>query len=138
MGTDVKFTAKLDAAGALVWEADGKAAKDHKTMIGKGASPEKIDFRIESDQSVDQLKLRIDCSRPFDVRVDNGNCPPDGDPTNQIEVLSCDPDRVRIRDLNTGPAQTLRYQLNVVDKDGNAHPCDPIILNGGAGPGNLI
>jgi hypothetical protein len=42
-----------------------------------------------------------------------------------------------IRDLNTGPERTLRYQLNVIDKDGNPHPCDPIILNGGAGPGNL-
>ena len=138
MGTDVKFTAKLDAAGAVVWEVGGKPAKDHETKIDKGAKPEKIDFLIESDPSVEQLELRIDSNSPFEVGVDNGNCPPNGDPTDQIEVLSCDSDRVRIRDLNTGPAQTLRYQLNVVDKDGNAHPCDPIILNGGAGPGTRI
>lgn len=137
MGQKVEFTAKMQG-GAVVWEADAKPAKDHETKVNKGAKPEDIELRINSDQSVKSLNLRIDCSRPFQVAVDNGNCPPAGIDTDQIEVLSCDVDRVTVRDLNTGPGQTLRYQINIVDKDGNAHHCDPIIRNGGGGPGNLF
>ena len=136
MGKQVEFTAKL-AAGIVSWEAAGNPAKDHKTKIDKGAKPEKIELRISSDDSARGLELQIDSSRPFQVWEDDRQCPPEGIRTDQIEVLSCDLDRMTIRDLNTGPERTLRYQLNVIDKDGNPHPCDPIILNGGAGPGNL-
>jgi hypothetical protein len=134
MGTKVEFTAKVQD-GALVWEADDKPAKHHETKVDHGAKPEEIEFRIKSHKSAKDLKLRIDCSRPFQVAVDNGHCPPAGIDTDQIEVLSCDVDSVKVRDLNTGPEQTLRYQLNVVDKDGNPQHCDPIIRNGGGGPG---
>lgn len=134
MGKNVKFTAKLDA-GAVVWEADAKPAKHHETKIDKGAPPEEIEFRIKSDASVQNLKLKVDLGNPFQVAPDNGQCPPAGIDTDQIEVLSSDSEGVTIRDLNTGDEQTLRYQINVVDKDGQSHPCDPIIRNGGGGPG---
>ena len=135
MARKIKFKAKWDGA-TVGWEStDGKPAKDHKTKIDHGADPEEIELKILVDQSAKSLKLRIDCGHPFQVWEDESCCPPAGIGTDQITVLSCDVDSVTISDSNTGQECTLRYQINVVDKEGNSHPCDPIIQNGGGGPG---
>jgi hypothetical protein len=130
MGKDVEFTARIDN-GAVVWEVDGKAAKDHKTHVDKGASPEEIEFKL-NDKT--KLGLRFDCSRPLQLWEQQG-CPPVGLDSDQIEVIACSRDKVTVLDLNTGPERSLQYQLNVVGKDGKEHHCDPIITNGGGGPG---
>lgn len=133
--TDIKFTARLEG-GVVVWDApDGKPAKDHKTKIDEGAAPEEIEIKIKSDESVKDLGLKIHSVTPINVALDDGNCPANGINSTQIQLVSSDDDRVTIKDLNTGDACTLRYQVNVVDKDQNPHPCDPIIQNGGGGSG---
>jgi hypothetical protein len=137
MPTEVIFTAKL-SAGTVTWDAPGGgSAKAHRIQVAKGAKPETITIRISSTGAATKLGLRVDCSRPIDVCYDHGECPEDGIDTDQIQVLSCGGDYVQLLDLNTGGAAAFRYRVNVVDKDGNQCPCDPIIQNGGAGPGNL-
>ena len=131
MAKDVKFTATKKGP-SVEWEYEpGKPAKDHKTHVKQGDPPEKIKFKLDDKTSLD---LRFDCAHPIQVWEQAG-CPPKGIQSDQIEVFSCDTGQVTIRDLNTGAPRTLHYQLNVVDKNGNAHPCDPIIENGGGGPG---
>ena len=134
MGQKIEFTASVQD-GAVVWSGpDGKPAKDHKVAIAHGAPLDQIEIRIKSDKSAKDLGLCIDTSAPFQVAQDNGQCPPQGINTDQIELVGCDSDSVTISNKNSY-ACTLRYQVNVVDKDGNPCPCDPIIQNGGAGPG---
>lgn len=131
MGQDVEFTARLNG-GTVEWDTDeGKPAKSHRTDVGHGAPPETIQFRIRDRSG---LKLRFDTAAPIDVWEQSG-CPPTGVNTDQVEVVNCNPNKLTIRSLNTGPERTLQYQLNVVAEDGSRHPCDPIIKNGGGGPG---
>lgn len=138
MPTEVIFTAKM-AGGAVTWDAPGGGpAKAHAIHIAKGAAPETINIRINATGEATKLGLRVDCSRPVDVCYDHGECPEDGIDTDQIQVLSCGREHVTLLDLNTGGAAAFRYRVNVVDKHGNQCPCDPIIQNGGAGPGNLL
>ena len=129
MGQDVEFTAHIDG-GSVAWESsDGKPAKNHRVDIAAGAPPEKIQFKIRDHTD---FKLRFDTSAPIDVWEQEG-CPPAGVNTDQIEVLDCNPNKLTIRSLNTGPARTLQYRPNVIGEDGGRHDCDPIIKNGGGG-----
>ena len=131
MGKDVEFTARMQS-GTVVWDSpDGKPAKDHKTHIDKGAPPETIDFKLKDKTG---LGLAFDIDGPIFVWEQEG-CPPTGINTDQIEVTDCTPGKLTVRDMNTGPERTMRYQLNVVASDGSQHPCDPIVSNGGGGPG---
>ena len=129
MSTKIELTAKPNGTN-VEWEIDGGPAKSHKTKVNKGAAPETIKFKLD-DQT--KLKLRFDCSFPFQV-WENEGCPPACLETDQIAVVACSPDTVTIVDVNTGPERTLHYQLNVVSQEG-ACPCDPIIENGGGGTG---
>lgn len=134
MGQKVEFIASVEN-GTVVWSGpDGKPAKDHKLKIGQGAPLDQIEIRIKSDKSAKDLGLCIDTRGPFQVAQDNGQCPPQGINTDQIEFVSCDSDSVTISNKNS-TACTLRYQVNVLDKDGNQCPCDPIIQNDGPGSG---
>jgi hypothetical protein len=131
MAKDVEFTARVEG-GTVVWDCpDGKPAKEHKTHVDKGAPPEKIDFRLKDKTG---LGLAFDSVSPIHAWEQEG-CPPSGLETDQIEVKDCKSGRLTIVDRNTGPERTIHYQLNVVAQDGSSHPCDPIIQNGGAGPG---
>lgn len=131
MPTDVEFTARIES-GAVVWDGpDGNPAKAHKLHVGKGAPPQTIDFKLKDNTG---LGLRFDDNDPFHV-WENEGCPPAGIDTDQIQVVHCDPNKVRVVNANTGPARTLQYQLNVVAKDGTQCPCDPIMQNDGGGPG---
>lgn len=137
MATQVAFTARLEN-GQVVWDGpDGKPAKDHRIAIAKFAPPELIHVSIKSDQSVKPLALQIDSATPLHVSIDNGACPSAGIDTDQITLVQQGGDQLIMKNLNTGDPCTLRYQVNVVDSDGNPHPCDPILQNGGAGPGNF-
>lgn len=131
MAKDIEFTARIEN-GAIVWDCpNGKPAKDHMTHVAKGSPPEEINFKLKDKTNLD---LRFDCSFPVQVWEQNG-CPPAKLDSDQIQVISCNRDGVSIVDLNTGPPRKLHYQLNVIGKDGAEHPCDPIIDNGGGGPG---
>jgi hypothetical protein len=131
MAKDVEFTARVEG-GTVVWDCpDGKPAKEHKTHVDKGAPPEKIDFRLKDKTG---LGLAFDSVSPIHAWEQEG-CPPSGLETDQIEVKDCKSGRLTIVDRNTGPERTIHYQLNVVAQDGSSHHCDPIIQNGGAGPG---
>jgi hypothetical protein len=130
MSKDVELTATI-VGGAFTWEIDGGPANGHKIHVAKGAAPETITFDLKDKTNLD---LRFDCSLPFQVWEQN-SCPPKGINTDQILVTACGKDKVTICDLNTGAARELHYQLNVVAKDGSAYPCDPIVDNGGGGPG---
>ena len=135
MAQSIEFVADLEN-GVVVWAAsDGTPAKDHKLTIGHGAKAEKIKIVISSSRNAQDLKLRVDTANPFQVHEDANACPQSGIHTDQIELIDANPDHVTVRSLNTGAARQLRYQVNVVDKNGNAHPCDPIIENKGGGPG---
>ena len=135
MGQKVEFTASVEN-GNLVWAGpDGKPAKDHKLNIAQGAPRQEIEIKIKSDQSAKQLGLQVDTNAPLHVAQDNGQCPSNGIDTDQIKLVSCDANSVTISNENSGNPCTLRYQVNVIDKEGNQCPCDPIIQNGGAGPG---
>ena len=131
MPTNVRFTATVDGDGIVVWNVEGQPAKHHRTRVEAAAPPERIRLSID-DQT--NRGLRFDCSFPFQVWEQEG-CPPAQILTNQIQVISCNPENVEIRDKNTGPERRLRYRLNVVDRNGNPVPCDPIIENGGGGSG---
>ena len=131
MAKDVEFTARIQD-GAVTWDSpDGKPAKEHKTHVDKGAPPETIDFRLKNKTG---LGLHFDLNSPIHAWEQEG-CPPSGLDTDQIEVSDCKAGKLTIVDSNTGPERTIQYQLNVVAEDGAQHPCDPIIRNGGAGPG---
>jgi hypothetical protein len=131
MPREVEFIARTEG-GAVVWDdPDGNPAKQHKMRVAKGAPPQNIDFKVKDKTG---LNLRIDQNDPFHV-WENEGCPPPGIATDQIEVVNCAADKIRIRNSNTGPERTLQYQINVVAKDGTAWPCDPIIINDGGGPG---
>ena len=135
MAQSVDFVGNLEN-GVVVWTtSDGKPAKGHNMAIAPGEQPEKIKIVINSGESAKHLKLRVDTNNPFQVHEDPNSCPPSGIHTDQIDEVQGNPDHVTLRSLNTGDARKLRYQVNVVDKDGNPHPCDPIIENGGGGPG---
>lgn len=138
MAQSIEFIARIEN-GAVVWaSSDGTPAKNHKVTIGQGANPEKIKIVINSDESAKDLKLRVDHRDPFQVHEDGTRCPPSGIHTDQIELLPGGSDHVTVRSRNTGAPRTLRYQVNVVDKNGNPHPCDPIIENNGGGPGIAV
>ena len=131
MGQDVEFTARMNG-GAVEWDADdGNPAKHHRVQVGAGARPERIAFKIKDQTG---LQLQFDAASPIDIWEQAG-CPPPGVATDQIQIVDSNPNKLTIRSLNTGPARTLQYQLNVVARDGSRHPCDPIIDNGGGGPG---
>ena len=131
MGQDVEFTARMDG-GSVAWDgADGKPAKNHRLDVGQGAPAERIQFKIRDRTG---LNLGFDTAAPIDVWEQAG-CPPAGVNTDQIEIIDCNPNKLTIRNLNTGPERTLHYQLNVVASNGDKHPCDPIIKNGGGGRG---
>jgi hypothetical protein len=131
MGKDVEFVARMDN-GSVVWEDEhGNPAKDHKVHVAKGAAPLKINFKLKDKT---KLGLRFDCSMPLQLWEQDG-CPPAGIDSDQVQVLACDRDKVTIVDLNTGAARELHYQLNFVGSDGSKHACDPIVDNGGGGPG---
>jgi hypothetical protein len=129
MTKHVEFTARKEG-GAVIWDGpDGKPAKDHKLHVPKGAPPLEIEFRLNDKTG---LGLQFDHGGSFHV-WEQGGCPPPGIDTDQIDVTHSASDKVRIVNRNTGPARTLQYLLNVVDKDGNSWPCDPIINNDGGG-----
>lgn len=131
MPNDVEFTARLEGA-TIVWDGpDGNPAKEHKLHVGKGAPPQTIDFKLKDNTG---LGLSFDDKDPFHV-WENEGCPPPGIGTDQIQVVHSDPNKVRVVNANTGPARTLRYQLNVIAKDGTQCSCDPIMQNDGGGPG---
>ena len=131
MAQEVTFTASI-ANGAVAWEVNGAPAKEHRTRIPPGSKPQKIRFIIDDNSG---RSLRFDCGFPFQISEQAGCPPPEEIASNQVEVLSCQPKRLVIRDRNTGDRRDLHYQLNVVDKHGNRAPCDPIIENGGGGTG---
>ena len=129
MPNTVEFTARKEG-DEVVWDdPDGNPAKHHRTHVPKGHPPHHIDFTFKDKTG---LGLRFDESDPFHV-WENDGCPPPGIATDQIDVVHSDPGKVRILNRNSGPQRTLRYQLNVVAKDGQRWPCDPIIDNDGGG-----
>jgi hypothetical protein len=129
MPTSIEFTARMED-GTVVWEdPDGNPAKFHRLHVPKGHPSQIIDFTIKDETG---LALRFDHTDAFHVWESEG-CPPPGIDTDQVDLLSADPGKIRILNRNSGSARTLQYQLNVVGKDGKNWPCDPIIDNNGGG-----
>jgi hypothetical protein len=129
MSLKIEFTAR-NQGGAVVWDGpDGQPAKGHRIHVPKGHPEHEIEFTINDKTG---LGLGFDEHNAFHV-WENEGCPPPGIATDQIELVQASGDKVRILNRNSGPARTLQYQLNVIGKDGQNWPCDPIIDNDGGG-----
>lgn len=94
--------------------------------LPKKSGAHEIVFHLVATQGLD---IRFDTADPIWV-CETGQCPPPkGINTDQITILSCVANLLRIRDSNDGPERILTYQLNFVGED--ASPLDPEIKNGG-------
>jgi hypothetical protein len=126
---DVKVTATLGAAG-IEWDIDGAKPNASCTDFKRKSGSHKVEFKFDDKT---EGGLRFDCSSPIWVNENtSGSCPPPGVHTDQIEVISCDPDELTILNKNEGVARTLHYQLNFVDGAGHRIHVDPEFKNGGS------
>jgi hypothetical protein len=129
MPNSVEFTARMEG-DKVAWDGpDGNPAKHHRVHVPKGHPPHHIDFTFKDKTG---LGLKFEDGDPFHVWEGDG-CPPAGIATDQIDVVDSHPNKIRILNRNSGPPRSLRYQLNVIGKDGAKWPCDPIIDNDGGG-----
>ena len=128
MSKNVKVEARAGNGGVIDWKIDGTKAKDSKIDFKKDDVDVEVKFKLEDDTN---RGLRFDTRSPIWVHEnEHGQCPPDGASDDQIEVLSCDDDSLKLINKNAKES-TLRYQLNFVDDGNNAQPCDPEFKNGG-------
>ena len=128
----VKVRAPLDEQGVPDFEVDGVKAMKARLLFEKGGGADDIAFDLHDDSG---KGLRFDLADPIWVDED-APCPPTpGITTDQLSVKGCKPQKLFMRNLNSGAGRDLRYQLNFVAGDGSRHTCDPIIQNGGGGGG---
>ena len=122
---------KADANGNRIdWEVDNKKPEQARLKLEKDSGAHEITFDLDADRVLKHRGLRFQCAGPIFVHDNIADCPTSG-LDEQIEVLECSRGTLRILDKNSGPAKVLRYQLNFVEKTGEAQVCDPIIENGG-------
>lgn len=121
-----------DRDGAVEFDIDGVKAQHAKLKLDKNSGQHAIDFELQ-DHSGKGLMFQTD--DPIWVG-ENVPCPPDpGVNSDQLSVTVCAPATLSTVNQNNGEARELRYQLNFVSADGSKLNCDPIIENGGGGPG---
>jgi hypothetical protein len=124
----VKVRARVDATGAIDFEVDGAAAKNHRLKLKKDDGPHSIDFELQDHSG---KELRFDTANPV-WAGENCPCPPpQGLNSEQLTVGGCDPQTLTLVNQNSGAPREIRYQLNFIGADGSIERCDPIIDNGG-------
>lgn len=128
MSKHVKVEATPGDKGLIDWEIDGKKAKHSKIEFKKGHADVPIEFMLKD---YTDRKLRFDKESPIWVHEDEaGQCPPKGAMNEQIEVISCSDNKLKLINKNAKEC-TLRYQLNFFDKSNHDQTCDPEFKNGG-------
>jgi hypothetical protein len=125
----VRLHAKARKAGTKVeWSLDFKnpPAKGSKAEVKleKASGGHDIVIRLIPTQGLD---IRFKTSDPIWVSEKSQCPPPPGVCTDQITIVDCDDNELRIHDCNNGLPRNLTYQLNFVGADG----LDPMIRNGG-------
>jgi len=123
---NVKVEAEL-ADGGIEWTIDGKSPKAAVHSFGRKSGPQDLHFNLDDRTG---LGLRFD-DDPIWVHENEGQCPPAGINTDQIQVSSVTPGKLTIHNQNDGAARTLHYQLNFLDGSGASVRVDPVIKNGG-------
>ena len=110
------------------WKIDKKNAKESKIEFPKGEKDIKVKFKLTDDTAE---KYKFNRNDPIWVHENyNEECPPEFSTNRQIEVKDCDDNELKIVNTNEDPS-TLRYQLNLLDKNNNPVVCDPEFKNGG-------
>ncbi len=126
---DVRLHAKARKAGENVdWSLDFKnpPANGSKAQVtlDKASGGCDIIIRLIPTQGLD---IGFQTSDPIWVSEGSQCPPPPGIGTDQITIVDCTDNELRIHDLNDGPARDLTYQLNFI----GANALDPMIRNGG-------
>lgn len=125
MATTIEFS-----RGNGEWLVDGTPAHKHQTKFEKGSGEQKLKFKLSDDAKKAGFRFRED--DPIWVHADATQCPKESVQNGQITDIDPGDHHLTVTDLNSEEV-ILRYQLNVVDSDGNLSPIDPIIDNGGHG-----
>ena len=126
---DVKVRANL-GSGGIEWDIDGVRPNASQVDFKRKSGAHEVEFEFDDKT---RSGLRFDCSSPFWVDENtSGSCPPPGLHTDQIEVMSCKPDKLTVVNRNEGFARMLHYQLNFVDGAGHRIHVDPEFKNGGS------
>lgn len=131
-GIDVVVTARPRTGGGVDYDLSIKShGNGGKIDLPRDSGVYEIRFDLDAK---DGLDIRFDAAGPFFCHDDLATCPTSLD-TAQMMVDSCDKAKLVVVDWNYGPTREYRYQLNFVDKWGEAlEPLDPIIKNGGGIP----
>lgn len=124
-------TIRFKKSGAEWRVVGGGSAKSHRDTVPYGDSQE---FVFLLSQDMINQGYQFDTENPIFVGPNGLNCPtsfPNNGPISLSETPS--PSQIKVNDANTDPPVVLRYQLNVLDPQGNPDPIDPIIDNRGGG-----
>ncbi len=126
---DVRLHAKARKAGSKIeWSLGFKnpPAKGSKAEVKleKASGGHDIVIRLIPTQGLD---ISFQTSDPIWVSEDSECPPPPGICTDQITIVDCIDNQLRIHDRNDGSPRSLTYQLNFIGADG----LDPMIRNGG-------
>lgn len=109
----------------LGWFSGFTPASMHRNNFPRGTGPYAVTIRLSGD------RFEFDSSDPIWVSVDTGQCPPRNAGVSDIKDVSANGSTLTLTNDNS-QAATLRYQLNIVDKNSGAKSAiDPIMSNGG-------
>jgi len=125
---DIKITATGGATGPIAWDLDGKKPQQCSHEFKPKSGPHEVTFKLNDNTGRD---LRFNCRHPFSEHKDVAGCPPDHSASDQIQVISCSTKELTISNANSGPACTIHYKLNFVDKQQTTEEIDPEFKNGG-------
>ena len=125
MTTTIEFS-----RGNGEWLVGGTPAHKHVTKFDKGSGEQKLMFKLSDDAKKAGFHFHED--DPIWVHADATQCPKEPVKDGQITDIDGHDHHLSVTDKNDQQV-ILRYQLNVVDSEGNASPIDPIIDNGGHG-----
>ena len=95
-------------------------------------NPPQGDIVFELDSGAVEDGYHFDTSKKGDafwVDIDDGSCPPRRHTHPDIDNIRVERDRVTVNNRKCSGRVRLRYQLNVLDRNNQSEPIDPIIEN---------
>lgn len=93
----------------------------------RNAPPGDIEFELSNNAVRDGYHFNT--KDPIWVDIDNGNCPARGTAHPDIDDVRVTANRVTVANRKKSGPIKLRYRLNILDRDNQSDPIDPIIEN---------
>jgi hypothetical protein len=126
---NVSVTAKTASDGSIDWEIDGKKPGNSELAFPPKSGSQLIHFMLDDQTG---RGLRFHPTDAFWAEKDSGGCPAQGSSCDQTKVQSSNAGNLVVHNDNSGPACTIHYQLNLLDKENASIAVDPVIKNGGS------